>query len=281
MTVKQVIEDSALLCSLDREGAKALLYAALNRALDEVGRAFPKAVEERIDHALPIPVYASSESVTVRGSSPLRIVCDGVASFCLQAYGAGRVKVTVDSVAAGEYQVTPDAPLTLAERVDSLSKSGKGGRVMLLFYGETALHLASVALYACGYTDPIPYREYYHYASADFSKRFLAFTGRVTKDGRAYENARFDDDGVALPFRASGRYFVAYYALPTLVSEDDAEADLDVRADAAVLVPLLTAYYAALEDENPAADAFLARYEAIRATLGRAEGETVGDVYGW
>ena len=281
MTVKQVIEDSALLCSLDREEAKVLLYAALNRALDEVGRAFPKAVEERIDHALPIPVYASCESVTVRGSAPLRIVCDGVASFCLQAYGVGRVSVTVDGVAAGEYQVTPDAPLTLAERVDELSKSGKGGRVILLLSTETALHLASVALYAYGYTEPIPYREYYHYASADFSKRFLAFTGRVTKDGRAYENARFDDDGIALPFGEAGRYFVAYYALPTLADPEREEATLDVRADAAVLVPLLTAYYAALEDENPAADAFLARYEAIKASLGKSDGETVGDVYGW
>ncbi len=283
MTIRQVMNDVLALLSLTEEKVGALFYASLNRALDEIGHAFPKKAVQRLYHALPAPLYASYEEKIIMPSAPLRISGDGVYGFSLSAYGEGNITFLLDGEVIAEYAVSGASPLSLALKLSELSDKASG-EVTLSFRSLKKLYLVSVALYDCDIERVIPYGEYYAYPVSAFDRRFLAFDGVATKRGQAINERtlRFGEDTVYIRSDADGVYDIPYLALPDTASSDNADDEIFLRADAMALVSLLTAYYLAVEDENSAASLFLARYEAIRNCLlsGRGE-ESVRDVYGW
>lgn len=83
----------------------------------------------------------------------------------------------------------------------------------------------------------------------------------------------------------SGLYRVLYEKAPPYYDSAKKEASLGVRRKLYPLVVLLTAYYICVEDENPKADAFLARYRALSEEVVRQgrlfREESVHNRYGW
>lgn len=283
MTIRQVMNDVLALVSRQKEEAEALFYASCNRALDEIGRAFPKKATERIYHTPCVPVYGSFEEKAITPSTPLRISADGVYGFSFEAYGDGEVTVLVDGEAVASYSVEASDPLSLMLKVSELSEASMG-EVTLSFRSERRLYLASVALYDCNCSAMTPYREYCRYGVSAFSRRFLSFDKGAMKEARGVGGrALYDtEDAVYIRRDADGIYEIPYLALPDFASADKLDEEIFLREDVHCLLVPLTAYYLAVEDENPAAELFLARYQAMRESV-TSNGcqESVVDVYGW
>lgn len=285
MTIQHVINQAAALCSLDTEASKTVLYAALNRALDEIGTLFPNKTVETIPHFLPTPIYALPSAYTVSEGSPLRFDADGVRAFSLEACGEGEVTVLVDGKNVYETAFSSESVTALYHTVSELADAKDVGRVTLLFRGKGTLSVLSAALF-----DAIPEKACFHrpekrYRVSDFSHRFLSFTGKVTKNGAAIPVKGGDvalyEDSLAIRSAAKGVYGVEYMALPDAVSPDEEKGEITLSPKAFPLLLPLTAYYAALEDENPASGEFLARFETALRYLNAASSDTVLDVYGW
>ena len=95
MTIRQVLNDVTALTSRSFDEAEALLYASLNRALDEVGRAFPRKATERLYHAPPAPLFALNDEKAITPDAPFYVNRDGTRSFFFEAYGEGKITVTL------------------------------------------------------------------------------------------------------------------------------------------------------------------------------------------
>ena len=283
MNTRQVMESVAALASIAYEGREGVFCAALNRALEEIGHAFPKKASETIYHTPPIPAYASDTVRTVTAASPLRIVADGVYAFSFWAYGDGVLTVSLDDEMISEYKIAGDEGCKVIEKVCEIASRKVSGRLQLTLKGTPRLYLRSVALYDSPYEAPSLYSKSCRYPTDAFSHRFLAFDGKIRKNGRVLSGGgyAFEEDALVLPQASHGIYEVFYDALPALISEKTLDEEIFLREDAKSLLVPLTAYYVMLEDENPAADAMLSRYEALKGEIGRGKSESVGDVYGW
>lgn len=283
MTIRKLMQEALALLSLDEETVRPLLYASLNRALDEVCREFPKRATERIYHALPKPRYAFSDERAVTPDAPLRISADGIYSFAFTAYGEGSVTVMLDGVTVATYTLKGSTPLSVAEKLSALSEKASGA-LSFVFRTAGRLYVTAFACYDRELETVIPYGEYYAYPVTAFKHRFLAFDGDAKRASRAVGKRTlcYGEDAVYLRFDDDGVYEIPYLALADAVDEDTLDCEPFMRDDAAALAVLLAAYYLAVEDEHPMASLLMARYAALRTTLlaGRGD-ETVGDIYGW
>jgi len=179
--------------------------------------------------------------------------------------------------------VQSSSPLSLALKVSELSDKASG-EVMLSFDTEKKLYLASASLFDCDFGSVIPCGEYYRYPVSSFDRRFLSFDGSATKRGRKIgERVLYvSEDAVHIRYDADGIYEIPYLALPDTATLDGMDEEIFLSENAAALLVLLTAYYLAVEDENPAASFFLTRYEALRERVAAGKGEEgVVNVYGW
>lgn len=282
MTIRQVLNDVTALTSRSFDEAEALLYASLNRALDEVGRAFPRKATERLYHAPPAPLFALNDEKAITPDAPFYVNRDGTRSFFFEAYGEGKITVTLYGMKLATYEVELSAPLTVFARVSELSDFDMGD-VQITAESDARLYLSSVALF--GSAGATVYGEYCRYPVSAFRYRFLSFEGTVKKGSRAAseQNYYLGSDAVYLRYGADGAYDISYLALPDPAMPETLDGEILLFEDAASLLVPLTAYYMALEDENPAAEQYLARYEAMRSLTRRADGdgEGVTDIYGW
>lgn len=284
MNALQVMEEVVSLCSLGKLTSERVFYASLNRALGEIGQYAPKKTWETVYHALPMPFFALSNTVTVTPRSPYRVSADSIHAYSISAYGEGTVTVTVNGERVREVSLTKGGVISLAKTVkEDFSK--ESGEVTVSFGTKSKLFVTALALYGTPCEQSVVYSPYYRYPVSKFTHRFLSFTGDTMRYGRKFDNAdatlRFSDDAVEIVFEKDGIYEVGYFALPDTVTHETREEELYVREDAKCLVPLLTAYYYALEDGNEMADAFLARYCDARSRIAREQNESVSDVYGW
>ncbi|MBQ7365005.1 MAG: hypothetical protein IJW46_05355 [Clostridia bacterium] len=284
MNALEVMESVTALVSLGSLTNERVFYASLNRALSEIGQLAPKRAWETIYHALPMPFVARSHTVKVTKQSPLVLSSDSIHAFSVTAYGEGALSVKIDGENAGEYRLENGTPLVLARTVKECVFR-ESGEVVLRFTSDTAMYVTAVALYGTPCERSVLYRAYHPYPTAKFAHRFLSFTGRLAKNDKPFDNTagtvRFSDDALEIAFQQDGIYGVEYYALPQHIDAQNREEEFYAREDALVLVPLLTAYYYALEDGSEMADAFLARYRSAREGLVAGKDDTVYDVYGW
>lgn len=283
MNAIHVMEDVSALISLGKLTSERAFYASLNRALFEIGQRFPRREQETIAHSLPTPLYTLPGAVTVEPHTPLHLTGKGVYAYSLAMYGKGTLTVTVDGVRQEEYRVDAGQSLVLTSHIKA--DTSAADKLLLSFSSEEKLFVTDLALYATPCEEVPQYRPYYPYPTSRFQHRFLAFSGRIMKNGMPFSNQsgdlRFTEDAVEIAFSKDGIYTVEYEALPDSVDAGTREEELYVREDAKLLVPLLTAYYYALEDGHEMADALLARYEAARNSLTRNRNERVTDVNGW
>lgn len=285
MNIQQVINQAAALCSLDAAASRTVLYAALNRALDEIGTLFPNKTVETIPHFLPTPIYALPSAYAVSEGSPLRLDADGVRAFSLEACGEGELTALVDGKSVYDVAFSSESVTSLYLTVSELVSSKDMGRVTLLFRGKGTLSVLSAALFDTVSENECFYRGEKRYAVGDFSHRFLSFTGKITKNGvtlcQPCGDVALYEDSLSIRYGAKGVYGVEYLSLPDAVSPDGEDREPTLTAKALPLLVLLTAYYAALEDENPTSGEFLARFETALRYLNTPSPDTVLDVYGW
>lgn len=281
MRIREVLKDTLALLSLREEDSISVFCAAVNRALDEIGQRFFKKATERIHHAPLSAAYAFYDERTVSRSAPLRISAEGIYAFALTAYGDGALSVLHNGEVIGEYEIVHDEPLMLAAKLSELCEDICGD-LTLSFSTEKELYLSSLALYDTACEEVPFFSEYTLYPASRFAHRFLAFASDVTRAGASVSKrlCYLADDGVCLRYDARGVYEVSYYALPDRVDEDSLDKEVFLCEKAEALVAPLTAYYLALEDENPAAEQFLLRYEALLSAA-LSKSECVLDRYGW
>ncbi len=284
MTPNQVLSQVTALISEGRVTFESAFLAALNTALDEIGQLFPKRACEVICHALPTPLLASDKGVTVTEGTPFSLAVKDVGGLALSLCGKGSLILSLNGKTVYEAEIQEGEAFVFTKSVRELFLEERAD-LLLTLTASPKLFLSSYACYRDSH-DGLPlYAAYYRYPVSAFRHRFLAFTERVKLFDRPLsKHSRdlvFDYDALQIAFEKDGLYEVEYLALPDPVGQNDKNKALFLREDAAVLLPLLTAYYYALEDGDDMAQDFLVRYEALKGKIRQGTEERVDDVYGW
>ena len=111
-------------------------------------------------------------------------------------------------------------------------------------------------------------------------------TGAPEDDsGRPIAGARVDADGIRLPKDYSGEAYIPYKPIPLPLTLDGMSESIDIPPYAAHLLPILTAAYVLLDDDEDKAAFYLNVYREesarIRRTLPREYDSRYTDVTGW
>lgn len=114
---------------------------------------------------------------------------------------------------------------------------------------------------------------------------FLAFDGLpLDEGGKPILQAHAEGSTVSFPCDFSGEAEIVYRKCPAMVVADG-NAVLDVAEDAAHLLPLLTASYLWLDDDESKARYYFSLYrdgmDGLRRSLSRTVGNAYRDIYGW
>lgn len=268
--------------------SEAALRASLNRALAEIGRLYPRKQFLTLRHFCPPAVFRLPLAREVKKESPLTVSalsCEGI--YCK---GSGRGEVVITSNGMLLDRVLLDGlPFSLAKTATSLG-ADKKAEITLLFRSEDGMLLEELVLYERLIGGEIPTDSHYAvYSMADHLPGFVAFSGECRKNGLPFsgvgEELVFEHDAVKILCREKGVYEIGCYTAPCPVDESNEDERLGLSAELLYLVPLLTAYYAALEAEDGRAADFLARYNQAKHDLRQraafAVNETVEDLRGW
>lgn len=99
---------------------------------------------------------------------------------------------------------------------------------------------------------------------------FLAFSGPIRDGrGRSINGARFEGSLVYLPEGTSGAVVVNYRRAPRAITGFDTSEEIDIPTEAMALLPLLTASYLWLDDDQAKAEYYMQLYQAEISSLRR------------
>ncbi len=309
MKIQQVYNEVAALCTEGKIDSRRAFYASLNRALSEINRLDPLEKVCELRHYPPPLLFGFDTPRMVTPGEPLTFTFSRTAAFAFAVAGTGRVRAAVDDSLAETVSFPGEAaegtgtlfcpkpagglerPVLYRRRTVSLSGKASA-RITLTFDTDGLLVLESGAFYGAAREedgDDVPlYARETCYDLAKIDGCFLSFTGKVLRNGKKWEvpPEKLSSSGrVTLPNDSPGLYTVCYYRSPGEASADRAQEELELRYELQHLAPILTAYYYCLEDDNPKAEAFLARYRSLSEGLERrsrsSEGEGVRDCRGW
>ena len=261
------------------EDAKAF-YFALNRAVSQINAIRPRTATFDIYHRPPPNLISGADFGAREVSSKLEVAAEGAKAYYFEINGEGSYKVEYwDESAATNYVTVRDENFSTTgfEARRGIIRRDDGtfcdGEVRLTFFGDLVFSCRNVALYDRLYSSDekkiIAYEPYTGYDISALCDDFISLAANpIELVEYEYINRDYKiEDGrvLLLPHDKCGIYRVRYNRKPkeleyrTDPTLDDKEIDLD--ADLAELVPLLTASYVWIDDEAEKAAYYLARYQ--------------------
>ena len=268
--------------------SEAVIRTALNRALTEIGRLYPRKQFVTLRKMRRTSVFRLSTPREVSKDSPLTVSALACRKMMLRGFGKGDAVLTFGGRQL-EKVLLDGNPFSLERELSSLGAEGEG-EFLLIFRSEDGMVLEELVLYSKGWDDTHESRGGYTlYRMADEMPTFLYFCGEIYKNHKRLDGGTseviLEDDCVKIADDAAGLYEIACYVAPVAVTKENEGAAITLLPEVLCLVPLLTAYYACLEAEDARADDFLARYREasghLRNRMRVALHDTVEDVRGW
>ncbi len=288
MKIKTIYEEVGALATEGRIDSKRGFYASLNRALSEINHLDPLVDKAEIRHFPPAPLFSFDLPRLVTAGEPLTVFAPDAGAFAFSLAGKGRVRVAIEGEIVEEILLT-GKDFVYRRSVETLC--GKKQAVVTLFFDSAERLIAESGVIwremPVGTKEKIPlFSGETVYDMKKIDPRFLAFAGELRQNHRTLADpARFLSGGkVVLPNSAPGLYTVFYERAPLAVSDETEEEEIEIQGHLQHLVPLLTAYYYCVEDDNPKASAFLERYRLLSGgcrSKKSSEGPGVENRCGW
>lgn len=274
MTYKQLKKDVVRLgFETGVEDDEALLGAA-NSALELIYLDRPRIKTVRL-FITPIPLLSHREKISLIGRAEEIELMGNAYSFT--------------TVGKGSYTVTDDS----GSRVVRLSLGGilhRGrveGKGTLRFDSEGMLTIFDLCSFD-GISDEeeIPLYSAMREIDVTEGKGDLRSFAKAPTDGRGrpVNGALTRGDALLLPWDYVGEIFLDYYRSPNHISGDNDEESIDVSAEMAPLLPLLTAAYIWLDDDSDKAQYYMAMYRQGLSTVMRYSQRAIDEEYrtnGW
>lgn len=302
MTVSELYDHVSRLGFEDSlEDAKAF-YNTANRAVMQIAAIRPQTSSVSIHHRPPVNLLGDTFApVTVVGEATYTAY--GAKAYYFEADGTGSYKVEYLS----EDKWLPVGGENLNgtsgyfEPVRGVIKQGDvfvGGDIKLTFTSDYGLSVRAVALYdevRGDKAEDVPaFSTFYTYDVAKIVNDFLSFSSNPVREEKGYGRLMGgynleDQSRLILPYDASGVYRVVYNRRPrSLVGTTSPSTDtsvIDLDEELASLLPLLTAAYLWLEDEEEKAQYYMALYRErsvlVEQKTKSIKSSSVRNVYGW
>ncbi len=287
MNAKDVYREVSAMISQGYIESEGVFRAALNRALCEIGRLYPAKRVLTLRHFERPAVFRLSMPREVTKESPLTVSALSCKDIVFQGSGRGEVLITLGGKLL-DSEVLDGFPFSFKRTLASPGGDGEG-ELMLLFRSDTCMVLEELVLYdKVGISEKMTSGNYTVYRMAEVLPSFISFSGECYKNRLPITEGKaliLDGDRILIDSDACGVYEIGCYAAPKAVTKENENEVLDLSCELLFLVPLLTAYYAALEAEDARAEEYLKRYESardlFRDSARFAVNDTVEDLRGW
>lgn len=276
MTLNDLKESVLALGFEDRIEDEELFRLTAERALGQIFRDFPTYAEARL--IIEMPKVQSTVGRVRHGREDIELPLDGLAySFVSSGVGSCILRD-----GAGERRLELSSP---REEHRGFIMGGEGS---LTLTGDTAFTLLSVTTFseiASSKEADIPIFHGRVVLPLSVHIPDLLFTtGRPsTPDGQTIEGVCEGEGMLTLPYETEGEIIIRYARAPRALP-DSGEGNIDIRPDGEVLLPLLTAAYAWLDDDQDRSQYYMALYRsalAERKTKGPSYTEEITCANGW
>lgn len=211
-------------------------------------------------------------------SKTVKFVARGTA-YSFRAYGTGTFFVKDGTVTRAFTFSTADSPFR-----------GKiiNGEAEFTFFSGTAFTLIDFAAFASVYSEEdIPlYAELRSYNLGEQIPDFsYATRPPTTPDGKELEGAYISGEELKLPATLCGELSIYYKSIPRALTVDDGEKDIDIPKKCLHLLPILTAAYIWLDDDEQKAAYYMQIYNDESQRLRRGTPKLIDSKYtdtaGW
>ena len=303
MTVSELYDHVSRLGFEDSlEDAKAF-YNTANRAIMQIAAIRPQTSSVSIHHRPPVNLLGDTfEPVTVVGEATYTAY--GAKAYYFEADGKGTYNVEYLSdgewISVGSGNLNGTSGFFTPER-GVIKPDGVFvvGDVKLTFRSDYGLSVRAVALYdevrGASAEDVPAFSTFYTYDVAEIVDDFLSFSSNPVREEKGYGRLMGgynleDQSRLILPHDASGVYRVVYNRRPRVLEETtspstDTTTVIDLDEELASLLPLLTAAYLWLEDEEEKAQYYMALYRErsvlVEQKTKSIKTSSVRNVYGW
>ena len=287
MNAKDVYREVSAMISQGHIESEGVFRASLNRALCEIGRLYPEKRVLTLRHFERPAVFRLSMPREVTKESPLTVNALSCKEIVFRGSGRGEVLLTFGGRLLYS-EVLDGLPFSFKRTLASLGGDGEG-ELLLLFRTDTCMVLEELVLYdRVGVSEKETNGNYTVYRMIEALPSFISFSGECYKNRlpiAAGKELILDGDCILIDSDACGVYEIGCYAAPKAVTKENENEALDLSCELLFLVPLLTAYYAALEAEDIRTEDYLKRYaearDLFRNSSRFAVNDTVEDVRGW
>lgn len=235
---------------------------AANRALRQIFLDYPSPVTARIQTPKP-RLLTAYKTLRHRGGEREIIPLAGRA-LTFRVSGTGRYRITDGD----EVYETPFSGKGILVR----TLLDKGGELELLGdYDYTVYGLATYSAPLGNDRGDIPeYKEYREYELGLYLRDFSsAATAPKDPEGRHIRGARIEGDTLFIPFDYDGEAVFTYRRTPTPVEYGYANSVIDIPEQISHTLPLLTASFLWLDDDDQKAVHYLTLYREAMATARR------------
>lgn len=120
---------------------------------------------------------------------------------------------------------------------------------------------------------------------SDYCKDFRALITQPTdKNGNIFGQVIIRDGRISVPFGFKGDLYLTYHRTPSPITRESQNLPIDISAECASLLPLLTASFMWLDDDAPKAQYYMSLYRDSIANIRRYSSTQIDTTYrvnGW
>lgn len=277
MTYNQLKEDVAALGFEAAIENESQLLIAANRALRIIYTERPRECQIRLS-CQELGEHLIHRQMHHMGKEKISVSLTGEA-YSFRVSGRGEYTVT-DTTGSRSFEFDGES---------SLMKGYIKGEATLVFEGDYSYTVYDLCCYDRRFgdgMDSIPERqEYRTFKLGDTVKGFRAFASLPTdNDGKRIEGSILRGESLLVPRDFCGEINLSYYRTPDPITEEDADLPIDISEETVTLLPLLTASFLWLDDDEGKAQYYMALYrEALSGILrySKSQIDTQYTTNGW
>ena len=255
------------------------IYTAINRAIDEINKLFPRTDTLRILHFPIAPVVYKKGIVVHKGGQDIVINASGAKSLAFAVSGTGEAILSADDTTNTHTFTWKDKQTFELCRCIVAEKIGsKSGNITLTFMGDFIYLINDLSIYSelAGELEEdievYSNLKEYNLASVKYAgKSFgdLATPPRIedAESGETCENAYYVLNGskLGLPCDRPGIYAIQYRVKLQHVTADNEKDELGIDTELQNLIAPRAAYYLYMLVDDEAADRCLREYHDLYA----------------
>ncbi len=278
MTLQELRNDVARLGFESYIEDEEVFLSSLNRAMKLI------YTDRPVSKTIAIPIGAPKirihkKMIEHHRGERITFYADGGIALCFSSTGMGECTIANGN---GSETIELIGTDTVTKRIltgeESISFSGNGYFTVtnLTVYDEIPGSLES---------DIPSYSPWYELNPESYCTDFRSFASLPTDEhGQIIESVTLRDGRLYIPRDYSGLIYLTYYRMPSVITEDDDNAIIDISNECSALLPLLTASFMWLDDDAAKAQYYMSLYRDAIANIKRFSVNQIDTAYltnGW